>query len=180
MMVPSKMLRHPLVRGMVTYTFLWPTANLVQQSLEGKRFGSFDYAQCARYGIYGALYVAPTLYGWVRLSSMMWPRMDWRTAIGKALVEQATYGPFAGVSFLFVMTLLEGRSASEAAREVQLKFPHTYAVGLTVWPFVQTINFALVPERHRVPFVAACSFLWTVFLASVKQQDPETGIPTTK
>ncbi|KFB48821.1 hypothetical protein ZHAS_00016909 [Anopheles sinensis] len=168
----SKYVRHPLVRGMVTYAFLWPTANLVQQTLEGKSFGTFDYRQCARYALYGSMYVAPTMYGWVRITTIMWPQMNLRTALLKATIEQATYGPFAGASFLYFMTLLEGRSASEAAREVWLKFPQTYTVGLTVWPLVQTINFAFVPERNRVPFVAACSFLWTVFLASVKRKEP--------
>uniref|UniRef100_A0A182N8D7 Uncharacterized protein n=1 Tax=Anopheles dirus TaxID=7168 RepID=A0A182N8D7_9DIPT len=89
-------LRHPLTRGMITYSIFWPTANLVQQSLEGKRFDSYDFAQCARYGLYGALYVAPTIYGWVRISTIMWPKMNLRTALSKVAAEQVTYGPFAG------------------------------------------------------------------------------------
>ncbi|XP_053670087.1 mpv17-like protein [Anopheles nili] len=167
----SKLLRYPLLRGMMTYTVLWPTANLVQQRLEGKHFDSFDYKQCVHYGLYGAFYVAPTLYGWVRISSIMWPSMNLKTALFKAAIEQATYGPFAGVSFLYIMSLIEGKTSQEAALEVKNKFPQTYAVGLAVWPIVQTINFAFIHERNRVPFVAACSFLWTVFLASVKRKD---------
>uniref|UniRef100_A0AAG5DPN1 Mpv17-like protein n=1 Tax=Anopheles atroparvus TaxID=41427 RepID=A0AAG5DPN1_ANOAO len=176
----SKFIRIPLVRGMVTYAFLWPSANLVQQAVEGNNFepsfystASFDYRQCVRYALYGSLYVAPTLFGWVRITTIMWPRMDLRTALLKATIEQATYGPFAGVSFLYIMTLLEGRTAGDAVHEVCLKFPRTYSTGLTVWPLVQTINFAFIPERNRVPFVAACSFLWTVFLASVKRKDTD-------
>uniref|UniRef100_A0A182RS84 Protein Mpv17 n=1 Tax=Anopheles funestus TaxID=62324 RepID=A0A182RS84_ANOFN len=170
-MAMVKRLSHPLARGIVTYSVLWPTANLVQQSLEGRRFGSFDYGQCIRYGLYGALYVAPTIYGWVKISTIMWPNMNLKTALFKAIVEQATYGPFAGVSFLFIMSLAEGATTGQAMQEVKVKFPQTYMIGLTVWPIIQTINFAFVPERNRVPFVAACSFVWTVFLASIKSKE---------
>uniref|UniRef100_A0A182JR26 Mpv17-like protein n=1 Tax=Anopheles christyi TaxID=43041 RepID=A0A182JR26_9DIPT len=170
-MVFSKVLRHPIARGMATYSILWPTANLVQQSLEGKRYDSFDFVQCIGYGLYGALYVAPTIYGWVKISTIMWPKMNIRTALLKAVVEQATYGPFAGISFLYIMSLAEGKTAGEAVNEVKTKFPRTYTVGLAYWPFIQTINFAFIPERNRVPFVAVCSFVWTVFLASIKRND---------
>ncbi|XP_035920069.1 mpv17-like protein [Anopheles stephensi] len=166
-----KRLSNPLARGIATYSILWPTANLVQQSLEGRRYDTFDYGQCVRYGIYGALYVAPSVYGWVKISTIMWPTMNLRTALFKAIVEQGTYGPFAGVSFLYIMSLAEGMTPGEAVQEVKLKFPQTYTVGLTFWPFIQTINFAFIPERNRVPFIAACSFLWTVFLASIKRKD---------
>uniref|UniRef100_A0A182W7Z3 Mpv17-like protein n=1 Tax=Anopheles minimus TaxID=112268 RepID=A0A182W7Z3_9DIPT len=169
-MAMIKLLSHPLARGIATYSVLWPTANLVQQSLEGRRYGSFDYGQCVRYGMYGALYVAPTIYGWVKISTIMWPNMNLKTAVFKAIVEQATYGPFAGVSFLYIMSLAEGATPGEAMQELKLKFPQTYKIGLTFWPFIQTINFAFIPERNRVTFVAACSFVWTVFLASVKRK----------
>lgn len=33
------------------------------------------------------------------------------------------------------------------------------------WPFVQTMNFAYVPERNRVVVVAVGSFVWTTFLS---------------
>ncbi|EAA02094.4 AGAP012622-PA [Anopheles gambiae str. PEST] len=163
-----KVLKHPLARGMVTYSVLWPTANLVQQSLDGRSYDALDFVQSLRYGLYGTFYVAPTIYGWVKITSIMWPKINLRTAMIKAIIEQATYGPFAGISFLYIMSLTEGKTAVEAVKEVKLKFPTTYTVGLAFWPFIQTINFACIPERNRVLFVATCSFVWTVFLASIK------------
>jgi len=41
-------------------------------------------------------------------------------------------------------------------------------VALSVWPLVATINFTLIPERNRVPFISACSLCWTCFLAYMK------------
>lgn len=33
------MLKHPLAKGMLAYTILWPTGCLIQQTMSGKRWG---------------------------------------------------------------------------------------------------------------------------------------------
>ena len=68
-------------------------------------------------------------------------------------------------SFFFCMALLDGRNYEEAKEEVKAKFLPSYKVALCVWPVLQTINFSLVPERNRVPFVSVCSLMWSIFLA---------------
>jgi len=42
-----------------------------------------------------------------------------------------------------------------------------------VWPVLQTINYTLVSEKNRVPFVGMCSLLWTCFLAYMKQLEAQ-------
>lgn len=41
------------------------------------------------------------------------------------------------------------------------------------WPIIQVINFSFIKEQNRVPFVAMASFVWTIFLAYMKQIDSE-------
>ena len=84
---------------------------------------------------------------------------------------------------------------SEAADECKAKFVPTYKVssrdlflvsglpniknyvinilqiGIMVWPILQTINFAMVPERNRLIYVSICSLMWTIFLAYAKRQE---------
>ncbi|XP_036320218.1 PXMP2/4 family protein 4-like [Rhagoletis pomonella] len=162
---------HPLARGCISYAVIWPTSSLIQQTIEGRNLKTYDWIRCLRYSLFGALYVAPTLYGWVRLSSVMWPQMNLRVGIVKAAVEQISYGPFAGTSFFFIMGLLEGRTPKEAVQEVKDKFPKAFEAGICVWPIVQTINFSMVPEHHRVVFVSICSLAWTTFLAYIQEKD---------
>ncbi|KDR12034.1 mpv17-like protein [Zootermopsis nevadensis] len=159
--------KYPLLRGVATYAVIWPVSNLCQQAISGKE--KFDFLQALRYSLFGAFYVAPTLHGWLKLSGLMWPQMNLKTALTKAILEQFSYGPFAMVSFFFGMSLLEGKSSSEAANEVTAKFWPTMQVGVFVWPVVQTVNFTIVPERNRIVFVGFCSMVWTCFLAYMKQ-----------
>lgn len=120
--------KKPVVRGILAYAIIWPTSNLIQQTISGKRFPNYDWKEAVRFCIFGSCYVAPTLYCWIRFSSRMWPRSNFKTAFHKAMVEQFTYSPFAMVSFFFGMSLLEGKSLHESAKEVQAKLWPTYQV----------------------------------------------------
>lgn len=101
----------------------------------------------------------------------MWPHMSFKYGITKAIVEQFSYGPAAGVGFFYGMSLLELKTHKEAVTEVKEKFPDTWRVGVCVWPVVQTINFTFIKEKNRVPFVSIASLLWTTFLAYMKELD---------
>ncbi|XP_046402102.1 mpv17-like protein isoform X1 [Ischnura elegans] len=169
--------RYPLVRGMLAYAAIWPIGSCVQQCItDGKRsWEELDFARAARFSLFGSCYVAPTLYGWVKLSSAMWPASTLSVAITKALVEQVSYGPAAMIAFFFGMSLLECKGVKAAATEVSDKFWPTYKVGVCVWPVLQTINFSVISERNRVPFVSICSLIWTTFLSFMKQANPEVA-----
>jgi len=115
----------------------------------------------------------------------------------QAITEQLSYGPFACVSFFMGMSLLELKTFSQAVDETKEKAAPTYKVtpipllaapnpltaisllpittqvGVCIWPFLQTINFSLVPEHNRVVFVSICSLMWTIFLAYMKTRHEE-------
>ncbi|CAH0556166.1 unnamed protein product [Brassicogethes aeneus] len=161
--------RHPIIRGMLSYGAIWPTSSLIQQTMAGKTWETYDWMQAVRFATYGGLFTAPTLYGWIRLSTLIWPKTDLKTAVTKAVVEQMTYGPAALACFFFGMSLLEGKSINESCESVKAKFLPSYQVAICVWPFLQTINFCYVPERNRVPYVSVCSLGWSTFLAYMHQ-----------
>lgn len=75
---------YPVTRGMITYSMIWPTSCLIQQTvIEGKNYKNYNYWAAARFSIYGGLFVAPTLYCWIRLSTFIWPKTSLRTAVAK-------------------------------------------------------------------------------------------------
>ncbi|CAD0196798.1 unnamed protein product [Chrysodeixis includens] len=165
--------KYPLLRGMASYSVIWPTSSLVQQTFERNKFGDYDWWRCARYGLYGSCYVAPTLYSWLTIANIMWPGNSIRAGIIKTFVETLTYTPFAMCSFYFTMSLLESKPFNEAVAEVEAKFMPTYKMGVSIWPAIAMINFCLIPPRNRVPFISLCSLVWTCFLAYMKHLDKE-------
>uniref|UniRef100_A0A1A9ULM9 Mpv17-like protein n=1 Tax=Glossina austeni TaxID=7395 RepID=A0A1A9ULM9_GLOAU len=176
------MIKYPVVRGMVSYSCIWPTSSLIQQTIEGKTWDNYDWWRVLRFSLYGGFFVAPTLYSWIKVSSAMWPQTTLGTAVTKAAVETISYTPAAMTCFYFIMSLLELKTIGEAAAEVGKKFWPTFKIGGIVWPIVATVNFYLIPERNRVPFISVCSLIWTCFLAYMKhlqhhQIDEEGNFP---
>jgi protein Mpv17 len=79
-------------------------------------------------------------------------------------------GIFAGTNlfvFLSSMAIMEGTSPKE-------KLEKSYWTALTknwmVWPFVQAINFKLVPLHHRVLVVNVVSLGWNCYLSYLNSQ----------
>ncbi|XP_072383007.1 mpv17-like protein isoform X1 [Diabrotica undecimpunctata] len=157
--------KHPVIRGMLSYGIIWPTSCIIQQTIAGKTWENYDWLHALRFSLYGGLFTAPTLYGWIRISTIVWPKSTLKSSITKAVTEQFTYGPLALICFFFGMSLLEGKSVEDAKQQVKDKFFPTWKVGVCVWPVLQTVNFCYIPEKNRVPFVSACSLLWCCFLA---------------
>ncbi|CAK1552039.1 unnamed protein product [Leptosia nina] len=171
----AKTLKHPLLRGMASYGVIWPVSSFIQQTFEGRNFedNSYDWLRCARFGLYGSCYVAPTLYTWLTIASTVWPATTLKSALIKTFFETITYTPFAMCSFYFGMSLLEGNAFDEAVAEVKAKFWPTYKVGASVWPIIAVMNFWLIPPANRVPFISVCSLIWTCFLAYMKHLEKE-------
>ncbi|KAG4078054.1 hypothetical protein HA402_002105 [Bradysia odoriphaga] len=46
-MLKSLFTKYPLVRGMVSYSLIWPTSALIQQTIAGKTWGKSGLFLCA-------------------------------------------------------------------------------------------------------------------------------------
>ncbi|XP_045582166.1 PXMP2/4 family protein 4 isoform X2 [Procambarus clarkii] len=164
---------YPIVRGMATYSVLWPTSNLVQQSLDKTR-DKYDLMESVRYLVFGTFATAPTVYAWVRLASIIVKGNTLKHAIYKAGLEQIVFAPAAQTQFYLGITLLEGRPWAECVQEWKEKLIPTWKVGVCIWPLVQTINFAYVAEKNRVVVVSVASFMWTIFLSYMHHLDQDS------
>ncbi|XP_046744495.1 mpv17-like protein [Diprion similis] len=170
--------KYPIVRGMASYTVIWPAASLLQQKFISNQ--ELNYMQALRFSLYGGFFVAPTLFCWIKFASYIWPKNDLKSGIVKALVEQVSYGPAAMCCFFFGINLLEFKPIAECVEEVKQKFWPTWKTGICVWPILQTINFTLIPERNRVVYVSVCSLMWTSFLAYMKSLEKRQLTNNTK
>ncbi len=84
------------------------------------------------------------------------------TILARVACDQGLFAPtFIGI-FLSSMAVLEGSSPRE-------KLDKSYRTALTtnymIWPFVQLVNFKLVPLEHRVLFVNVISIGWNCYLS---------------
>ena len=91
--------KHPITRGMASYLFIWPTGSLIQQTLSDQE--KFDGWRAVRFGLYGALIIAPSLFAWVKLTTAMYPNTNFRIACAKVRHVQVPF-PLQSEFFLLI------------------------------------------------------------------------------
>lgn len=74
----------------------------------------------SRFSIYGACIMGPSMYYWLRFLSIMFPGRALKQSVAKAVTEQVSVDPALILSFLYLMTLFEGKSTIDAKNEVCL------------------------------------------------------------
>lgn len=74
---------HGLVRGVAIYSITWPLSSIIQQELDKSSNKKIDLQRAAKFSMYGGLFVAPTLYAWMRFAGYVWPSMTITSHITK-------------------------------------------------------------------------------------------------
>jgi protein Mpv17 len=82
--------------------------------------------------------------------------------LARVACDQGIFAPtFIGV-FLSSMAVLEGTSPKE---KLQKNYSEALLTNWMIWPFVQMVNFKLVPLQHRLLFVNVISIGWNCYLS---------------
>lgn len=87
--------KYPIVKGMATYTVLWPTSNICQQTIQGRE--KYDFAQATRFCVFGTFVIAPSLYVWVKIAGRLVPGNTFRVA-----VKKVDHGPHEFIEILSI------------------------------------------------------------------------------
>jgi protein Mpv17 len=82
--------------------------------------------------------------------------------LARVACDQGIFAPvFIGV-FLGSMAALEGSSPAE---KLEKNYKTALLTNWMIWPFVQMVNFRLVPLEHRLLFVNGISIGWNSYLS---------------
>jgi protein Mpv17 len=84
------------------------------------------------------------------------------TILARVACDQGIFAPtFIGI-FLGSMAVLEGGSPKE---KLEKNYVNALTSNYMIWPFVQLVNFKLIPLEHRVLFVNVISIGWNCYLS---------------
>jgi len=68
--------------------------------------------------------------------------------------------------FIAGTSVLEGSVApAKVGEHLSAVLPESLKLNYKIWPFVQFINFALVPRAYQILWVNSVSLVWTVLLS---------------
>jgi len=166
--------RYSLLPSMLTYSVLYPSANIVQQKCF-RDSEELDWQEVGRFLVYGGLCHAPLVYNWLRLAARLFPKATLGHLAAKVAMDQTMFAPVGLTCFYVGLSTLEGKGREAVFAEWRDKFPNTWAISVFIWPILQTINFKFVPAPYRPIYVGVFSFFWTTGLSGLKysEQTPE-------
>lgn len=155
----------PLLTNVITTGFLFGTGDLLAQSIEHRKDG-FDGARLSRAIIYGAIIFAPLGDRWYRiLNGVKVGNSKIVNTAARVGLDQLVFAPFIGIPLYYsAMTAMEGGATHNVRKKLNDNWWKTLTANWTVWPAVQTVNFAFVPVQLRLLVVNTISIAWNCFL----------------
>ena len=77
---------------MLTYSVLYPSANIVQQKCF-RDSEELDWQEVGRFLVYGGLCHAPLVYNWLRLAARLFPKATLGHLAAKVAMDQTMFAP---------------------------------------------------------------------------------------
>ncbi|KAL1879336.1 hypothetical protein VTK73DRAFT_7173 [Phialemonium thermophilum] len=160
----ARLAARPLLTQAVTTSVLFGVGDVVaQQLVEKKGLEKHELARTGRMALYGGTIFGPAAATWFRfLQRNVNFKSANATILARVACDQGLFAPtFIGV-FLSSMAVLEGVSPKE---KLEKYYANALKTNYMVWPFVQLVNFKLVPLDHRLLFVNVISIAWNSYLS---------------
>ncbi|XP_014256881.1 protein sym-1-like [Cimex lectularius] len=120
----------------------------------------YDGARTMRMFIFGAM-IGPVVTKWYRyLDSVVGHELTAKRLAVKLATDQILFAPACQSLSISFVALLEGKRVVE---EVRTNFKDVLLASYKIWPFVQVLNFSLVPLQYRTLFVQVVALGWNTY-----------------
>lgn len=87
-----------------------------------------------------------------------------RFIAGKVVADTVVFAPLHIIGFFAFMTMTTGGTWEDAKRKIKKDFIPTFAAECTVWPAIQSLNFAKVPVDYQLLVVNLLTILDSTFV----------------
>ncbi|CAL8330126.1 unnamed protein product [Lota lota] len=164
--------RFPWVTNVTLYGCLFAGGDFVHQWFTRKT--ELDWRHTRNVAIVAFSFHGNFNFFWMRFLERRFPGNSARMVLRKLFLDQTMAAPLATTAFYTGMSVLEGKP--DVLQDWRDKFLNTYKTGLMFWPFMQFVNFALVPLYIRTSFTGCCAFVWATFLCFSRQSGDGTAI----
>ncbi|XP_065207187.1 protein Mpv17 [Planococcus citri] len=155
----------PYVVQSVQTVTLMSIGDIISQScVEKKGFSQINYYRVAKFGSVG-LVLGPALTSWYRFLDKLQFKSLKFVLVRKIAMDQMIFAPFAVGSITSLVSFFDGQTTQEVKQRLQADFFTILLNNYKLWPFVQYVNFSLVPLDYRVLVTQCVGVAWNTYLA---------------
>lgn len=161
----------PWITNVTLYGCLFAGGDLVHQCLA--RSDHIDWRHTRNVAIVALSFHGNFNYFWLRALERRFPGRSLGMVLRKLVLDQSFASPLATSVFYTGVSFMEGKE--DILQDWREKFFNTYKTGLMYWPFMQFLNFVLMPLYLRTAFMGCSAFLWATFLCFSRQNGDGTA-----
>lgn len=162
----------PWISNVTLYGCLFAGGDFVHQCVIAQR-EDMDWRHTRNVAIVALSFQGNFNYFWLRALEHRFPGRSAGMIFRKLLLDQTFASPLATSVFYTGVSFLEGKE--DIFADWREKFFNTYKTGLMYWPFMQFLNFVLMPLYLRTAFMGCSAFLWATFLCFSRQSGDGTA-----
>ncbi|XP_077460548.1 mpv17-like protein [Stigmatopora argus] len=163
--------RFPWVTNVTLYGCLFAGGDFVHQWFSQRE--QMDWKHTRNVAVVAFSFHGNFNFFWMRFLERRFPGNSPGMVMRKLFLDQTTAAPLATSVFYTGVSFLEGKD--DIMEDWRNKFLNTYKTGLMFWPFMQCLNFVLVPPFVRTTFSGCCAFVWATFLCFSRQSGDGTA-----
>ena len=130
-------------------------------------FGYIKWRRSLRLGLLGFFWRAPNQLSWYSIMERLLPGHKLHTVLLKVGVTQSTFAIWMNMSTIFLAQFTASWSPSMATQKVRYEIWAVLKQGWCFWPFVNLLNFGVVPMGMRVVVDSIASLFWGCYLCYV-------------
>lgn len=163
--------RFPWLANVTLYGCLFAGGDFVHQLMAQKE--QLDWKHTRNVATVAIGFHGNFNYFWLGALERRFPGRSAGMVCRKLLLDQSFASPLATSVFYIGVSALEGKN--DVFEDWREKFFNTWKTGLFYWPFMQLMNFVLIPVYLRTAFMGSCAFLWATFLCFSRQSGDGTA-----
>ena len=112
-----------------------------------------------------------------RLDAYLGPATSFKVVVKKTALAQFVAFPPYLIALFTLMGYAEG--CDDIPSKLRERFPEAFLGGCAFWPLANAVNFAFVPGKMRVLYLAGVGSIWNCFLSCInakgKEENGTTG-----
>lgn len=130
-----------------------------------------DFTRTLKQAMYNFFFYGPAQHFWYIALAKQFPAKAFALTAeslapfgAKVFLNQAVLGPVVVATFFLWGAVWNGDVSGYPAKVRRDALP-TLRAGWSFWVPASSVNFALVPTKHQVLYMSACSIVWNVILS---------------
>ncbi|XP_014229108.1 protein Mpv17 [Trichogramma pretiosum] len=136
-----------------------------QNLVERKSFKELNFDRTAKFFAIGFCIAGPATRTWYGILDRYFGSKGATTVIKKVACDQFLFAPAFIVVLLSAIGLSQGKNIHELKGTLENEYPEILYNNYKLWPWVQLVNFYIVPLNYQVLVVQFVALIWNAYIS---------------